>query len=60
MAHAYYIRAAIAAVRCNDTHAVTLLDLATEAFNSIDMFSFATAMRVDAVNSLVETRAERS
>ena len=45
MAHAYYIRAAIAAVRGNDTHAVTLLDLATEAFNSIDMFSFAAAMR---------------
>ena len=45
MAHAYYIRAAIAAVRGNDMHALTLLDLATEVFNSIDMFSFAAAMR---------------
>jgi eukaryotic-like serine/threonine-protein kinase len=45
MAHVYFIRAAIAGARRDLVRAVALLDKATEAFTSADMFSHAAATR---------------
>ena len=45
MAHASFIRAAIAALRGDYTHAVILLDNATDAYKANDMLSYAAATR---------------